>query len=94
MIESECNMVDMSMIVEPELQLVVPDGRKRGGFASMNKERLLELASKGGLAATANGSAHKWTSVEAKEAGRKGGLARAAKRVSMEETSTTESETK
>lgn len=89
MTEPEHTMVDMSKIVEPELQLVVPDGRKRG-FAAMSKERLIELAAKGGLSSSALGVAHKWTSIEAKEAGRKGGLARAAKRVSMAETSTTE----
>jgi general stress protein YciG len=93
MTEPEYTMVDMSQIVEPELQLVVPDGQKRG-FAAMNKERLLELASKSGHSASARGVAHKWTSIEAREAGRKGGLARAAKRVTMAETSTTESETK
>ena len=36
MTEPEYTMVDMSQIVEPELQLVVPDGQKRG-FAAMKR---------------------------------------------------------
>lgn len=48
------------------------------GFASMDKARQQELASKGGKAAHAKGTAHEWTPEEAKEAGRKGG--RASKR--------------
>jgi general stress protein YciG len=45
------------------------------GFASMDREKQREIASKGGKAAHKKGSAHKWTSDEAREAGRKGGLA-------------------
>ncbi len=43
------------------------------GFASMSTEKKLEIASKGGKAAHAQGTAHKWTSEEAQAAGRKGG---------------------
>ena len=43
------------------------------GFASMSTEKKRELASKGGKAAHALGTAHKWTSEEAQAAGRKGG---------------------
>jgi general stress protein YciG len=43
------------------------------GFASMSKERQRELASRGGHAAHAQGTAHEWTSAEAREAGRRGG---------------------
>ncbi len=43
------------------------------GFASMSSEKKREIASKGGKAAHAQGSAHTWTSEEAKAAGRKGG---------------------
>jgi general stress protein YciG len=43
------------------------------GFASMTTSRQRELASKGGKAAHAKGSAHEFTSDEAREAGRKGG---------------------
>lgn len=45
------------------------------GFASMNREKQREIASKGGKAAHQKGSAHEWTSEEARNAGRKGGLA-------------------
>lgn len=45
------------------------------GFASMTKKRQQEIASKGGKAAHAKGTAHEWTLTEAREAGRKGGLA-------------------
>jgi general stress protein YciG len=43
------------------------------GFASMSPEKKREIASKGGKAAHALGTAHKWTSEEAQVAGRKGG---------------------
>lgn len=49
-------------------------GIKNRGFASMDKAKQREIASKGGRAAHAKGSAHEWTSAEATEAGRLGGL--------------------
>ena len=53
---------------------VAPGGRKeRRGFASMTPEKQREIASKGGRAAHLKGSAHEWTSEEARSAGRKGG---------------------
>jgi len=45
------------------------------GFASMDRSRQREIASKGGKAAHQKGSAHEWTSEEARAAGRKGGMA-------------------
>ena len=49
-------------------------GRKeRRGFASMSAEKQREIASKGGRAAHEKGSAHEWTTDEARSAGRKGG---------------------
>lgn len=45
------------------------------GFASMDKAKQREMASRGGKAAHAKGTAHEWTSLEAKEAGRLGGIA-------------------
>jgi len=45
------------------------------GFAAMDPARLRELASEGGKAAHEQGRAHVFTSEEAREAGRKGGLA-------------------
>lgn len=51
------------------------DTDKRG-FASMDAEKQREIASKGGKAAHEKGTAHEFTSEEAREAGRKGGQAR------------------
>ena len=48
---------------------------KKRGFASMDPQKQREIASKGGKAAHAQGTAHEWTSDEAKAAGRKGGQA-------------------
>ena len=45
------------------------------GFASMDRTKQREIASKGGKAAHQKGTAHEWTSEEARDAGRKGGIA-------------------
>jgi general stress protein YciG len=50
--------------------------RKRHGFAAMEPDALRELARRGGAAAHQAGTAHEFTSEEARAAGRKGGLAR------------------
>ena len=50
------------------------------GFASMNKEEQKQIASMGGKAAHARGTAHEFTSAEAAEAGRKGGQSRGRNR--------------
>jgi uncharacterized protein len=47
--------------------------KERRGFASMSPEKQREIASKGGRAAHQKGTAHEWTSDEARSAGRKGG---------------------
>lgn len=50
------------------------DEKKKGrGFAGMDPDRQREIASEGGKAAHAKGTAHEFDSEEAKEAGRKGG---------------------
>ena len=41
------------------------------GFASMDRGKQKEIASKGGKAAHQKGTAHEWTSDEARNAGRK-----------------------
>ncbi len=51
-------------------------GQEDRGFASMDPGKQRAIASKGGRAAHAKGTAHEWTSAEAREAGRKGGLSR------------------
>jgi general stress protein YciG len=50
------------------------------GFASMDPERQRQIASEGGKAAHEKGTAHEFTSEEAREAGRKGGQARSQNR--------------
>lgn len=49
--------------------------RSNRGFASMDPSKQREIASKGGRAAHAKGTAHEFDSGEAREAGRKGGMA-------------------
>lgn len=52
------------------------NGRKSArGFASMDQGKQKEIASKGGRAAHAKGTAHEFDSSEARAAGRKGGMA-------------------
>jgi len=51
------------------------NGRSKRGFAAMDEEKQREIASKGGKAAHAKGTAHEFSSEEAREAGRKGGQA-------------------
>jgi len=50
-------------------------GESRRGFASMDVGRQREIASQGGKAAHQKGTAHEFTSEEARAAGRKGGQA-------------------
>lgn len=47
----------------------------RRGFAAMAPEKVRSIASKGGKAAHAAGTAHQFTSEEARKAGAKGGSA-------------------
>lgn len=49
---------------------------KGRGFASMDKAKQRLIASKGGKAAHAKGTAHHWNREEAIAAGKKGGKAR------------------
>lgn len=48
---------------------------KPRGFAGMDRDKVRAIASKGGKAAHASGTAHQFTSEEARDAGRKGGTA-------------------
>jgi uncharacterized protein len=54
-------------------RIVNGERKERRGFASMSPEKQREIASKGGRAAHQKGTAHEWTSEEARNAGRKGG---------------------
>jgi uncharacterized protein len=53
--------------------MMMNERKERRGFASMSPEKQREIASKGGRAAHQKGTAHEWTSDEARNAGRKGG---------------------
>lgn len=50
------------------------------GLATLDRSTVQRIARLGGLTAWALGKAHAWTSEEAKDAGRKGGIASAEKR--------------
>jgi uncharacterized protein len=52
-----------------------PKPRRPRGFAAMDRKRVSEIASKGGKAAHAAGTAHQFNSDEARAAGHKGGVA-------------------
>ncbi len=54
--------------------------RKPRGFAAIDRNRVKEIARKGGKAAHAAGTAHEFTSDEARVAGKKGGQATHANR--------------
>ena len=51
------------------------NGGSHRGFAAMDQQKQREIASKGGRAAHVKGTAHQWSSDEARAAGRKGGEA-------------------
>lgn len=55
--------------------LPAPPPKQARGFAAMSRERVRELASQGGRASHAQGKGHRWTTEEARAAGRKGGAA-------------------
>lgn len=59
----------------------------------MDRAKQREIASKGGKAAHQKGTAHEWTSEEARDAGRKGGLASHKRRREQMLSSGTESPT-
>jgi general stress protein YciG len=57
-----------------------PKARRPRGFAAMDRKLVSEIARKGGKAAHSAGTAHEFTTEEAREAGRKGGQASHANR--------------
>lgn len=61
------------------------DKIRLSGFASMDEEKQREIARKGGLAAHRKGTAHEFTTEEARFAGRKGGQQVSANRSHMTE---------
>lgn len=67
-----CDMVEAERNSE-ETQTTM--GIENRGFASLSAKARREMARKGGKAAHAAGTAHQWTSEEARKAGHKGGIA-------------------
>jgi uncharacterized protein len=57
---------------EYRMEMQRPNGRSLRGFASMDKTKQREIASKGGRAAHEKGTAHEFTSVEAATAAKSG----------------------
>ena len=53
-------------------------GKSKRGFANMDPELQRKIASEGGKASHVKGTGHRFTSEEAREAGRKGGERRGA----------------
>lgn len=51
--------------------------KKRRGFAAMDPEKQRSIASRGGKVAHSSGKAHRFSSEEARIAGRKGGKSKA-----------------
>ncbi len=64
---------------------MVNGGTSKRGFASMDGDKVREIASKGGRAAHEKGTAHEFSSQEAREAGRKGGESVSRNREHMRE---------
>lgn len=60
-----------------------PPVQSKRGFAAMPRERHLAIASKGGRAAQDSGVAYRFTTEEARKAGRKGGAVVSADRAHM-----------
>lgn len=66
-------MTDAKDRMMKDRMMMSAERKERRGFASMSPEKQREIASKGGRAAHQKGTAHEWTSEEARNAGRKGG---------------------
>jgi general stress protein YciG len=76
--------VDLKPDLPPRPIDVAPPRRPRG-FAAIDRARVQQIARMGGKAAHAAGTAHEFTSDEARIAGRKGGQATQAKRKELVE---------
>jgi len=59
----------------PATDPATPVAKKRRGFAAMDPAKVKEIAGKGGRSAHAAGTAHRFSSDEARAAGQKGGNA-------------------
>jgi general stress protein YciG len=82
-IKTTQQQTNLEQELRPDAPPQAPDAappRKPRGFAAMDRKLVSEIARKGGKAAHTAGTAHEFTSDEARAAGRKGGLASHAKR--------------
>ncbi len=71
----ERNEGESRVAAEQDKPAEAPRKKARRGFAAMSAEKQREIASLGGKAAHAKGTAHEFSPEEAREAGRKGGQA-------------------
>ena len=83
--EKNQHFTDANSDLQPDRPPQTVDGaetkaRRPRGFAAMDRKLVSEIARKGGKAAHTAGTAHEFTSEEAREAGRKGGHASHANR--------------
>jgi general stress protein YciG len=76
---SESEQHELTPDRPPQAEVEHKPKRPRG-FAAMDRKLVSEIARKGGKAAHSAGTAHEFTSEEARVAGRKGGRATHAKR--------------
>jgi general stress protein YciG len=60
---------------ETNAAVETPKPKRRRGFAAMDRAKVIEIAQKGGVAVHAKGTAHRFTSEQARAAGSKGGRA-------------------
>lgn len=58
--------------------------KQHRGLATLSPERRREIASKGGRASQARGTAHQWTAEEASAAGKKGSASQAQRKAKAE----------
>ena len=70
--------------IAPATPGAISNAPKKRGFAAMTAEQQRQIASMGGRRAHENGTAHQWTSEEAREAAIKGQRARRARRIAGE----------
>jgi general stress protein YciG len=68
-------MGDIGQVQQYETDQTDDKPKRLRGFAAMDRALVSEIARKGGKAAHVAGTAHEFTSSEAREAGRKGGKA-------------------
>ncbi len=78
-LQNEPEIITPVAVIAPGGVVLVPEKKpytgKPRGFAAMDRSKVSEIASKGGKSAHAAGTAHQFSSDEARLAGKKGGMA-------------------